>query len=249
MSTSDRTLLIDGDILLYKYGFRHQDKIDWGDGQTSSTVDETAAKAELDKFIKDLLKITTSTDYKVCLSSSLNFRKQLLPTYKQNRKDAEKPELYNILKLHLKAKHPTLSMKALEADDVMGIYATSAKVGTYCVATIDKDLRQIPGLHYNWNKDEKPVEVSKPDGDYLFYRQTLTGDATDGYTGCPGIGPKKADKLLSGLSHEEMWMMIVDTYAAKGLTEDDALMQARMARILRYEDYNWDFKEPKLWRP
>jgi DNA polymerase-1 len=38
-------------------------------------------------------------------------------------------------------------------------------------------------------------------------------------------------------------------YASKGLTEDDAILQARMARILQDGDYNYATKGIRLWNP
>src|SRR5690606_15306825 len=92
-------------------------------------------------------------------------------------------------------------------------------------------------------------EVSEEEADRYFYMQVLTGDPTDGYSGCPGIGPKRAERLLDGVGLEDMWSVIVETYEAKGLTEEDALQQARVARILRKNDYDFKNKSPMLWAP
>ena len=35
----------------------------------------------------------------------------------------------------------------------------------------------------------------------------------------------------------------------KGYTEEDALTNARLARILTVEDYDFNKKQPKLWSP
>jgi DNA polymerase I len=35
----------------------------------------------------------------------------------------------------------------------------------------------------------------------------------------------------------------------EGLTEDDALLQARLARILRADEYDFKAKRPILWEP
>lgn len=141
-------------------------------------------------------------------------------------------------------------VEPLEADDVMGILMTKYP-GKYILASIDKDLKQIPGQHYNWDKDEFK-EVSLDEGNLFFYTQVLTGDPTDGYSGCPNIGPKRASKILEivGDDDEEvMWEAIVRTYEDRGLTEKDALVQARVARILRASDYNFKGKYIKLWTP
>jgi DNA polymerase-1 len=43
------------------------------------------------------------------------------------------------------------------------------------------------------------------------------------------------------------WKSVVSGFARFGLTEADAIKQARLARILRYED--WDGRSPRLWNP
>jgi DNA polymerase-1 len=128
----------------------------------------------------------------------------------------------------------------------MGIISTANK-GVYRICSIDKDMQQIPGAHYNWNTGKKFV-VTKEDADWSFYMQILTGDPGDGYTGIPGIGKVKAAKILLARP-ENLWGAIVDAYAASGLTEADALQQARVARILRHGEYNFVTEEIKLWTP
>jgi hypothetical protein len=54
------------------------------------------------------------------------------------------------------------------------------------------------------------------------------------------VGKVKANKYLDELCE---WTTILATYQCKGLTEEDALIQARVAKILRYEDYDFDLKE------
>jgi DNA polymerase-1 len=78
------------------------------------------------------------------------------------------------------------------------------------------------------------------------------GDPADGYKGIPGVGLKRAAKILDQAEDgepQEFWSLIVEAYEARGLTEDDAILNARMARILRWEDYDYDNKEVKLWTP
>ena len=87
--------------------------------------------------------------------------------------------------------------------------------------------------------------ITKAEADFFHKIQTLTGDATDGYNGLPGFGPKTAQKLL----HKEgcSWETVVKAYEKKGFTEEDALTTARLAYILREENYNNG--EIKLWEP
>jgi DNA polymerase-1 len=105
-----------------------------------------------------------------------------------------------------------------------------------------------------------PVEkslfaVTAAEGDYWHFMQALAGDVTDGYTGIPGVGPKKAEKILAPFKTESTfdtraaWPAIVEAYVKAGLTADDALATARIARICRASDWHFTKKEVKLWTP
>ena len=154
--------------------------------------------------------------------------------------------LLDVLIEHAQQAWESKSEDGLEADDVMGIMATKSP-GSYVVASTDKDLKQIPGDHYNWRKD-RIEQITTPDADYWFYFQVLTGDSTDGYTGCPGVGVCRAKTVLDGVGCDP-WASIVAAFESKGLSEEDALVQARVARILRCCDFNFSLREPILWRP
>lgn len=143
--------------------------------------------------------------------------------------------------------------KHLEADDILGILATGPWIGgEKVIATKDKDLLQIPGLHINHADLDRGVhEVTVEQGDRWHLYQTLVGDQCDGYKGCPGIGPKKAERILNelGSSLEERWIGVVTVFEERGLTEADALLQARLARICRASDWDYENKVVKLWSP
>lgn len=132
-------------------------------------------------------------------------------------------------------------------------FATSELIkGDKCVWSFDKDFKTIPCKFAKGSPDGKITKsvIGKDAADWWFMYQTLIGDVTDGYTGCKGIGDKKARKLLGAIGEKqlsEMWKIVVDTYEKAGLTAEDALTNARMARILRAEDYDFKKKEVKLW--
>ena len=133
-------------------------------------------------------------------------------------------------------------MNGLEADDAMGIYATQHK-GNIIVSP-DKDMRQIPGKLYNL---ETTQDITAEEGTQWHYIQTLAGDQTDGYSGVPGIGVKRAETLFNKEGYN--WSTVVKAFEDKGLTEDDALLNARLARILTIDDYDTTRQEPILWTP
>ena len=133
-------------------------------------------------------------------------------------------------------------MKQLEADDAMGIYAT-AHPGNVIVSP-DKDMKQIPGKLYNL---EDNWVITEEEGAKWHMIQTLAGDQTDGYSGVPGIGVKRAETLFNKQGYS--WATVVKAFEDKGLTETDALTNARLAKILTIDDYDTKKQEPRLWSP
>lgn len=246
-------LLADADIIVYAAASIHQDTIKWDEDVTSVTTDLPQAKNYVDSTVERLMRETKCTDVLMALSSvEKNFRYSVLPTYKHNRSGLDRPLLREALNEYVVDTYAHKRKTAVEGDDVLGILAT-AFPGKYLIATIDKDLRQIPGSHYNWQKREF-FKVTKEEGDLWFFTQCLTGDPGDGYKGCPGIGKVKAEKLLAAIlscttSHVTIWQSIVAQYELKGLTEADALAQARCARILQHTDYDFKKDEVILWNP
>ena len=133
-------------------------------------------------------------------------------------------------------------MPTLEADDSMGIYAT--KHPGNIIVSPDKDMRQIPGELYNL---DQTFTVNKEDGAKWHLIQTLSGDQTDGYGGVPGVGVKRAEALFK--EHGYSWKTVVNAFKDKDLSEEDALVNARLAKILTKDDYDFKKKRPILWSP
>lgn len=155
----------------------------------------------------------------------------------------------------------TFEREGLEGDDILGILATRKQgAKERIIVSIDKDLKTIPGNLYNYGKPEMGVTViSEDQANYNHLYQTLTGDTTDGYPGCPGIGPKTAAKILdpflttvegeTWFDDSLAWAAVEKAYRKAGLSEDVALMNARVARILRADEYDYKKKEVILWQP
>jgi DNA polymerase-1 len=243
----NKTLLVDTDILFFKFACRNENIIDWGDGE-SLDIDEDKAIIEFDSFLIDVIEKTECRELMLCMTHDVNFRYSVLPTYKHNRQDKVRPELIKTLKEHAWTNYPCKQVKWLEADDVMGILG-SKDPNKYVVASTDKDMKTVPCTLFNWDKDEKPRRISIEEADYWFHYQWLTGDSTDGYTGCPKIGPVKAKRLLDDTPREEWVEVILEKYAEKCFSYKEILQQARVARILRYGEYDFKNKEVILWQP
>ena len=238
-------LAVDGDILLYKSAISAEVEYEWDADCWSLMTDLKDAK---DAFKTQLETITTRLkpdETVICLSDpSSNFRKTVDPTYKSNRRGTRKPIGYKALKAWVVDKYATMQKPGLEGDDCLGILAT--RPGNDCImVSDDKDLLGIKGRLYRPSKDEL-INTQVNDAERFFLTQVLTGDAVDGYKGCPGIGPKKAETILGTRPH---WGAVEQAFIKAGLTKEDALTQARLARILRWTEWDAEKGEVILWKP
>lgn len=246
------TLLIDGDLLAYSSTSAAEVEVNWHGDLWTLHTDLAKAKESFSQKVEEGLKLTDCDRAIIALTSPDNFRLRVLPTYKGNRK-TRKPTGYPALIEWVKESFTTYQRPTLEADDILGILATHPKLvpGDRILWSADKDLKSIPGTLWRGElgPDGTPVlvRVSEEDADLHHLTQTLTGDQTDGYSGCPGIGPAKAAKILESASNK--WRAVVDAYTKAGLSEAEALVQARVARICRHTDYDFKKKEVILWNP
>lgn len=142
-------------------------------------------------------------------------------------------------------------LPTLEADDVIGILATQP--GTE-VARNPKKILVVTNHDtcgfYRIGLEERAPERFRPsldEANSFWLEQTLTGDPADGYAGCPGVGPVGAARILD--EADDPWSAVVSAYEKAKLTEQDAITQARLARILRWEDYDIEKGEVRLWTP
>ena len=243
-----RTLLIDGDILVYRWAFGAEHAIDWGDGVWTLHADATEACAMLDDNVARLMDMLEAKSVVVALTGRKNFRKQLWPGYKANRAKQRKPLCMPAIRDHVCARYTTLLADTIEADDALGIAAT--KPGDppgRVIVSEDQDLLQIPGWHYRPSDPSRGVfAVTAEEGRKLHLVQTISGDPTDNYPGCPGWGPARARKLIDA---EPTWATVVKTYEGAGLTAHDALVQAQLAKILTYDLFDRQKRIPRLWTP
>ena len=235
-------LLIDADYIVYKSCAAAETEIDFSDDVilvTSNFSDAlSATNRELTK-IKD--KFGSFSDVVLFFSDSKNFRKKILPEYKGHR-NRKKPCGYKRVINALKVTHEVIIMPELEADDAMGIYATQYP-GNIIISP-DKDMKQIPGELYNL---EEGFTITKDEGARWHLIQTLAGDQTDGYPGVPGIGVKRAVTLFEKEGYS--WKTVVKAFADKDLTALTAITNARLARILTVDDYDFENERPILWTP
>ena len=182
-----------------------------------------------------------------CFSDKENFRKDLDSTYKFNRRGIRKPICYKPLKNYIKTKLVSQQYPRLEGDDTIGVLATGTYLDKCVIYSTDKDLKTIAGTHYD-DEEEKLIKITQKQADYNFLMQTLTGDTTDGYSGCKGIGKVSAKRLLKQKnSLDDNWDIVIKQYLKAGHTVDDAYHQARLARIVTANDYNTNTNQINLW--
>jgi DNA polymerase-1 len=238
-------LLIDADILVYRAIASVEREVEWEPDVWTMTSDLTEAHTVVDDMLASILASAPKSDYLMCFTDSVNFRKELNPSYKSHR-TGRKPMGFKPFRTQCMEKFKSVTKPTLEADDVIGILATKPGAD-HIIVSADKDLLTIPGKHLI---DGKIVVVTEREADMMFMTQTLTGDAADGYPGCPGIGKVKAEKILSSMAaQEDPWDFVLGAYEKAGLTEADAILQARMARILRWQDWNQEEQKVRLWSP
>ena len=238
-------LLLDTDIFAYKATTSVETEIDMGGDIWSLTMDMAQARQTFEEAIDRVKERLEANDVLCCMSDHAgNFRKQVDPSYKSNRRKSRKPVGYVAFCDWVRETYATVSKPMTEADDIMGIIATKpGNQGKVTIVSDDKDMKTIPGRLYRPMSDEV-IDVTEAEADRYFLTQVLTGDTADGYKGVPGIGPKKAEAILGP---RPSWGAVEQAYITAGLTRDDAIRQARLARILRWQD--WAEGGPKLWTP
>lgn len=152
------TLLVDGDVLKYRFGFSVEWELDFGDTGVIQHVDEQMAEQKVHGFIQKWAEEVEADRIVVALSDNDNFRLDLLPSYKANRTGARSPILKQYIVDLLREEYETFERPRLEADDVMGILSTSKKIipGKKIILSIDKDMQTIPGWFLNPNEDSEP---------------------------------------------------------------------------------------------
>jgi DNA polymerase-1 len=216
-------LIIDGDIVAYRAAASAEDK------------SEAIARSRTDETMEQIYAALHGASHSAYISGDNNFRYRIYPEYKANRKDQVRPRWLEDCKEHLVVKWGAEVTDGFEADDAMAIEATETPGSTIC--SIDKDLRQIPGRHFNWVKQEI-TDVSESEGIYNFYWHVLVGDSADNIKGCPKIGPVKATKMLSSWEAPQEWFEIV-----RNAYNDDSLflLNGQLIWLWRKENDIWRF--------
>ena len=222
---------IDSDIVAYRCAAVNENN------------DAPLALWQADELILRILEDTNASDYKCYLSGDNNFRYSIYPDYKKHRRDKPKPKHLEAIREHLVLKWNAEICDGYEADDAIGIRMSSD--GGIC-ASIDKDMLQIPGTHFNFVRREIS-EIDEQTGWKNFYLQVLTGDPADYIPGCPGIGKVKAPRILQECQTPlEMYQACIAAYLRAEAYLQDMHRNAQLLYIWRREKDQW---LPPLLKP
>lgn len=281
-------LLIDGDVIAFIAAAAVQKNVQDEYGNVSGWADLAEGKAVAAGLIaryKETLEPGIKKTVTVILSDPhANWRYDVDHNYKSNRKELVKPMLLDFLKQYLRDEYDAIHLPRLEADDTLSLLATDPRLPAPGLKTIivgrDKDFKSIPGYHHQYghvDANGKPIVdyITLEEANRWHAIQSLSGDMTDGFPGCPGIGMLRAGRIIdecallvpekgwitrginkgtetvkwSKVPAANVWECIVSNYEKVGLSEAEALTTARLAHLLRYGDYNEETHEVKLWTP
>lgn len=221
--------ICDGDIIAYRCA------------AVTEGLDENLARWQTDELIQRLLAEVGTLDHLIYLSGDDNFRYTIYPEYKANR-PKERPAHLQAIRKHILTNWESEITHGYEADDALGIHATRAP-DEVVICSIDKDLLQIPGIHYNFVKREF-TEVTEYDGQLSFYLSLLVGDATDNIKGCPKIGKVRAGRCLDGTegsldSYSRCLAEYIHAYQGYDKGLEAIKLNGRLLWILRTPDEFW----------
>lgn len=291
-------LALDMDYLIFSAMSAAEEEADWGEDVWTLTCDHKKArgilfgtlktiKADIEGQLKRKYKLQPGTYEFVdlaILSGDDNWRKEVLETYKANRKGKRKPVGYPKFCAEIMEHFGENAFKwhGVEGDDVCGILMTKPELaGCDRVISVscDKDFNTVPGYFF-WLTQMELVKNDEAMADFHHMFQTCKGDVTDGYGGIPGVGesfegdlmgwlkspkfyyqetkvmksgPRKGEEVLYWTSREpegeSLWDCMVSLAAKNGMSEDELIVQAQVARILRASDFDFETKRPILWTP
>jgi hypothetical protein len=268
-STKFDYAVVDGDVLRYRCGFAVEYTLYHVEGLSEPLRGKKAlneylsANQSIDTFAEPLIKeekvveppenaIHIARQYlaqmekvlkcpvKVILSGKTNFRDDIatIKPYKGNRPD-HKPASFDAITTWF-MDNGAIVTDGIEADDLMAIFAGQGDNVVIC--TVDKDLLQVPGWHYNFVNDEL-THVTEDEGWYNLCVQIIAGDSTDNIQGIPKMGIKKAKKALEGCdTQNQMFSTVVLEYERYYGDEWEHFLDenAKLVYILRYPEDYWE---------
>jgi hypothetical protein len=248
----DIVALLDIDVYLHKSCFGrdglhlHLYQEEDGTKVYSEAQDAEYLDAIIDVFqnqVRQTMSATFATHRRGATKGVGNFRQDMFPAYKANRSRNVTNKFVPLLREWAIENGYAVEAHGQEADDYLRIWAEEHRLRgeEFCVVSIDKDLKCIPGYHYNpWTNTH--LHQTEEDAMQLYYRQIMMGDSTDGIKGIPKLGPKTAEKLTAHCkTHEDYRMACIDAYMA-AFPEDEWLEQLELNGALIHIKRSYDDK-------
>lgn len=231
------TALIDTDIVVHRVGWATQEE------------DETTCIQTARQNIRHILRETQAHDFKCYLSKGYTFRHLIASNIYKGNRTKERPVHYDLIREFIEDEFEGIMVEGIEADDQISIdarqlnkYAPEEFGEKVIVCSIDKDLNQIPGRHYNFVKEEF-YKVFPQDAEMNLWYQVLAGDTVDNIPGLPRVGIITAKKLLGEcLTAPDIVNTTKKIYKQKmGYRWEETMMETgRLVYLLREEDDSWD---------
>lgn len=168
-------------------------------------------KDHMNDLISNIMKFTKATHYLLFLTVGRNFRYEIYPEYKGNRKGLEKPQYFDQIKEYLIINYKAVYQTGLEADDLVCIYKKNLSDSFIC--SPDKDIINLEGECFDY-KNFKWVNTTKEEADIYFWKSVIKGDNIDGIKGLPGKGEVFADgiKQTADLVNIPIYTLILREY-------------------------------------
>jgi DNA polymerase-1 len=250
-------ILVDADYLVYECGFATQSKDEKGNVVAEPVAFALAgAKNALEAIYSEVAAWLAQSGeapqpLEVFLSGKDNFRDRVatIVGYKANRAGKPKPIHYNAIREYLINHWSAKVIDGHEADDELAIQA--AKEGydpdRVMIASIDKDLKTVPGLLYSFKK-KQAFHISEQEALGNFYRQMITGDTADNIKGVWKSGAKAANEIKDDWEERDMWEHVLRLFEGSvkkpGCPYTDphaaAIETGRLLHLLRYPGQLWE---------
>ena len=145
--------------------------------------------------------------------SDITFRNHVSFTKKYKGKRNREPlypnehlDQYEVVR-YIMDTYIVLFFDTMEADDVICFLQDA---DTY-IWSKDKDLKQIPGFHYDFQTN-KIYELTVKDAAFNLCYQLICGDTTDNIPGIPNFGDVKAKKFLLEYEAGQWLMRVLELY-------------------------------------
>ncbi len=248
------TLLIDADWLVFSSCCAGEVEIQWDSwnhtlhSNAKDCLAIVESRIEVYKTIAKAQQEKVKHDVVMCFSEYPTFRHDIFPEYKIHRIGKRKPlAMKHTIEL-LKQDYECVSYPNLEGDDVLGLLATNGKYDNPVIVSVDKDMRTIPCLLIS---TEEVEHITEKKAMRHWFEMAIAGDSTDGIIGVKGLGMVSASKILADTpdTQDALWSKVAETYTKKGYSLADAILNARLTRILREGDYDYNTGTVKLWNP